>query len=151
MAANSIGVFQFDDLNNPFSRNGSPLLVRAENEIIQRPGVHGTGIRRLGVKGETFQMISVRYKASMLLAAELNKLYTDLTKSVAQNIRFQNLDFDSIGMLYAVLNVSDADMMPVRNLVGAIDGPLVSAIKLTVTWTLQPVTLDQLGGQLTNG
>ena len=151
MAANSIGSFPFVTLTNPIGQNGAPLLVRAENETIQRPGVHGTGVRRLGVKGETFQMISTRDNSSVGFAAQEYNLYTELTKSGAQNIRFKGLDYDQFGVLYVVLNVSDPDITPLRNKVGGLLGALASAVKLTDTWTLQPVTLSQLGGNLTNG
>lgn len=151
MASNSIGIYPFVTLTNPIGLNGAPLLVRAENEVIQRPGVHGTGVRRLGVKGEKFQMISTRDNSTVATAAQEYNLYTALTQDGAQNIRFKGLDYDAFGVLYVVLNVSDPDIMPLRNKVGGLLGTLASAVKLTVTWTLQPVTQAQLGGQLTNG
>jgi len=151
MAANSLGEFPFVTFTNPVGRNGAPLLTRAMNETIQRPGVHGTGIRRLGVKGATFQMVSTRDNSSVALAAQEYNLYTVLTTEDAQSIRFKGLDYDAFGVRYVVLNVSDPDIMPLRNKVGGLLGAQASAVKLTVIWTLQPVTMAQLGGQLTNG
>ncbi len=151
MADNFLGEFPFVTFNNPNSRNGAPLLLHQENEIIQRPGVNGTGIRRLGVKGVTFQMISMRDNSSVALAAQEYNLYTNLTQEDAQPIRFKNLDYEAFGVLYVVVDVSDPDITPLRNKVGGLLGPLASAAKLTVTWTLVPVSMAQLGGQLTNG
>ncbi len=151
MASNSLGTFPFVTFTNPASFNGAPLLTRMENEIIQRPGVHGTGIRRLGVKGMTFKMISTRDNATMADAIQEYNLYADLTNDDAQVIVFKGVNFDNYGVRYVVLNVSDPDTMPLSNTAGGLLGPLASAVKLTVIWTLQPVTLSQLGGQLTQG
>ena len=151
MASNSLGIFPFVTLANPIGRNGAPLLVRAENEAIQRPGIHGTGIRRLGVKGVTFQMISMRDNSTHAFAVEEYNQYRDLTADDAQRIVWRGVDFDGYGTRYVVLDVSDPDITPLRNKVGGLLGTLASAVKLTVTWTLQPVTMAQLGGQLTQG
>ena len=151
MADNFLGEFPFVTFNNPVGLSGAPLLLRQENEIIQRPGVNGTGIRRLGVKGVIFQMISTRDNSTVALAAQEYNLYTVLTQEPAQPIRFKNLDYDSFGVLYVVVDVSDPDIMPLRNKVGGLLGAQASAVKLTVTWTLVPVRMDQLGGQLTQG
>lgn len=151
MASNSIGEFPFVILTNPVGRNGAPLLTREENEIIQRPGVHGTGIRRLGVKGVTFQMISMRDSLSFLAAGQEYRSYTLLTgDDVAQSIIWKGVDYDGFGVRYSVLDVSDPDITPIRNNVGGLLGSLATA-KLTVTWTLQPVLISQLGGKLTQG
>ena len=136
---------------NPVGENGAPLLLVEANETIQRPGVHGTGIRRLGVKGVTFHMISMRDNSSVLAAAQEYNLYTVLTTQVAQPIRFKGVDFDGFGVRYVVLNVSDPDITPVRNKVGGLLGSLASAAILRVTWTLQPVSTAQQGAQLTQG
>lgn len=151
MAANFLGEFPFVTFNNTVGLSGAPLLLRQENEIIQRPGVNGTGIRRTGVKGVTFQMVSTRDNSNQALAAQEYNLYTVLTQEDAQPIRFKGLDYDSFGVLYVVVDVSDPLIMPLRNKVGGLLGTQESAVKLTVTWTLVPVRMDQLGGQLTNG
>lgn len=148
---NSIGIFPFVTLTNPVGLYGAPLLVRAENEIIQRPGVHGTGVRRLGIKGTTFQMISTRDNSTIARAGQEYNLYTVLTTQVAQQIVWRGVDYDIFGVRYVVLDVSDPDIMPLRNKVGGLLGASATAAKLTVTWTLQPVTIKQLGGQLTTG
>lgn len=151
MASNSIGIFPFVTLTNSVGRNGAPLMTRQENEIIQRPGVHGTGIRRLGVKGVAFQMISTRDNVSVLDAGDEYDRYTLLTADVAQSIVFKGVNYDAFGVRYSVLDVSDPDITPLRNKVGGLLGALASAAKLTVTWTLQPVLMSHLGGMLTNG
>ena len=58
MAINQLGTFLFVEFRNAAGGSGSPELMQEMGEIIQRPGVNGSGVRKFGVKGEPFQMVS---------------------------------------------------------------------------------------------
>lgn len=149
--SNILGSFSFVDLVSLAGPNGAPALPREVNEIIQRAGVNGTGVRRMGIKADPFQMASIRDSLSVSDGIETTKNYVQLTKDPAQSMVWRGFDYESIGLRFIVLDVGELDVQPVRNKVGGLEGTDAEAAIIRAIWTLQPVEISHLGGQLTNG
>jgi hypothetical protein len=105
----------------------------------------------MGIKADPFQMASIRDSLSVSDGIETTKNYVQLTKDPAQSMVWRGFDYESIGLRFIVLDVGELDVQPVRNKVGGLEGTDAEAAIIRAIWTLQPVEISHLGGQLTNG
>ncbi len=139
-----IGEFSFISLTNVSGVDAPPPVVREANEAFQRHGVNGTGVRRLGIKGPTFQMVSGVDAPSLDVAGQLFvNGYSLLCGEGPQQIIWKTFDMTTAGVEYLVLDVEWVECIPLRNLVGGFAGQIASGAFLRALWTLQPVHTNQ--------
>lgn len=121
----AIGPFTFDALR------GEIHLEREENEVIVRPGVDGSGIRRLGQRGRPFVVETMRYETSYASAEIVLHGYQELIRlDPLQVIKNSIASRD----LHQVLEVEKVAISPCTTAVGTIVAN-PSAI-LIARWTL---------------
>lgn len=139
MSVNSLGNFRFVAFHNPGDPGAPPILPAQAGESIQRPGVDGTTILRLGVKAEPFQMRSGVDVPSVGDAASLLAQYIASQNVEPLSIVWGSIDyFVAFGALYVPLRVEPIRIRrisaPVGGLYGALGGAWLEAL-----WTLQPI------------
>lgn len=139
MAANSIGVFSFISLGKPGEPGSVPDLLQTEKKIIQRPGVNGTGIKHLGVKGQPFQLESLVDMPTRADAENLRFLYyalqSDQTKA---DLVLNGIDYGSFhNVRFVVLAVENTSIRRMTAAVGGLSNP--SNFVVQAFWTLIPV------------
>lgn len=121
---------QFDDLT------GSVLLRAEELEVLNRPGVDGSGVRKLGRRGRTFQLQSVVYAPSFEWAKTAIEFYNTLPGMDPLYLIKQSVQYGS----FLVLRVTPDDPQAVYNVAGnAVAysyGYTSLECRLTATWEL---------------
>lgn len=121
----AIGPFTFDALR------GEIQLEREENEVIVRPGVDGSGIRRLGQRGRPFVVETMRYETSYASAEVVLQLYQGLIEiDPVQVVKNTIVSRD----LHQVLEVEKVAISPCTTAVGTIVAN--PAAILIARWTL---------------
>lgn len=141
--AHSLGPFPFISFTNAQSPLAPPETLREMNEVIQRNGVNGTGVRRIGYKSPPFQMISGVDAPSIAVANQLFVSYQVLTSEGPQTLIWNDADYTGIQTQYIVLDVVCLELVPLRNLVGGFAGQVETGAYLRALWTLQPVHMSQ--------
>lgn len=116
---NSLGPFSFIQLSRPGDRSAPPELVKLGTEIIQRPGVNGTGLMQLGRRGMPFELdglVDIPTEAGISLAMGQ---YTAAIGSTLALV-WGGIDFEAaFSVNYLVL---DVDTLSVRRLAAASGG-----------------------------
>lgn len=143
MATSFIGSFEFVTLHHPQDRGAPPLLTAEQTDIIQRPGVDGTAIMLMGVKGESFQMRSFVNVPTFALANDLMALYRDLIGEAPQTVVWNGVDYEiAYQVKYAVLDVKPISLRAVSVVSGGLSGGTGAVVD--ALWTLQPIDVSQL-------
>lgn len=138
--ASQLGIHVFFRLENLSSRDGTPGVVRQVNEILQRGGVDGTGIRRMGIKGDPFQMRSIVDVTNRAAALALKAQYTVLCEQGPLTLIHDGVNYDAGGLRFGVLDVGDFSESKFAVGTGGIFTTLGSSgIWLGATWTLIPL------------
>lgn len=139
MAANSIGVFSFISLGKPGEPGSVPDLLQTEKKLIQRPGVNGTGIKHVGVKGQPFQLESVVDMPTRADAENLRFLYHALQSSKTKaDLVLNDIDYGSFhNVRFVVLSVDNCSIRRMSAAVGGLSA--VSNFVVRTIWTLIPV------------
>lgn len=107
MALNQLGTFVFDTLSRPDGRGHAPEMLGTETSIITRPGVDGVNIRREGVKGRPFQMVSAVAVANAPSARLLMELYKE-SEGLAATLNWEGINYGAeFGTLYGILHVGE--------------------------------------------
>lgn len=130
---NSIGEYVFIGLH------GNPDPPKEAVEILERPGVDGVGVWRLGRWGKSFLMRSAVDVASMAAAATLFDRYRDLIGQDPVSLIQDNVDSAARGWLVVVEDVRQERCHAVMNSTGGINPPslawLVAGWRLRAIWT----------------
>lgn len=121
----AIGPFTFDSLRGEFQ------LEREELELIARPGVDGTGVRRLGRRGRPFVIESWRYEFSYATAESVFQLYLQLIEGDPLTVIKNG---QVLRDKYQVLDVEKGGIVPAGTVVGSIVKP--ASCLLICGWTL---------------
>lgn len=138
MAVNSLGTFQFVTFHNPHDRGAPPLLPAQVGQPIQRPGVDGTTVLRLGYKAPPFQMRSGVDVATVTDACDLLAQYMASQNAAPLTVVWGGKDFETAyGVVYIPLVV---EPLRIRRISAAAGGLTPGAQAwLEALWTLQPV------------
>ena len=105
MPTNSIGGFQFTELFNQESADGSPGVTRMSTSVVQRPGVNGAGVFLQGFHGNPFQMIAARDYLSESAVTNAWSDYLALIPAGPVKIIWRDINYFNRGVLYHVRGV----------------------------------------------
>jgi hypothetical protein len=134
--------FRFISFSRAQGQAIPPLTVQETSGFRQRDGVDGTDIRKLGKKGQPFEMFSV--VDTDTLAAALD-LYADYAATIGDgfpyDITWHDLDFTADrNTQYHVL---DCEQLETRTLLGGSGGLSTErGALLRCRWLLMPVAAD---------
>lgn len=127
---NSIGDFQFLEIQGP------PYLRQEQVELIERDGVDGSGVRKLGKRGKPFQVTTINYVESYDVAKSKMAEYKD---SVADDPVELIRQGTSEGT-FTVLGVVERERYAIFNALGGIQedeqNPVNHECCHVVVWTL---------------
>lgn len=106
MALYSIDEANFVTLHRVEDAAGPPPIPRTQTEVIQRPGVDGTGLLNLGIRGEPFQLRSAVDLLNLSSCYAAIDIYSRMISRGRSVIVWGgvNLYFE-MGLLYLVLDV----------------------------------------------
>lgn len=141
MAANQLGEFEFVAFHHPQDHGAPPLLALRQGELVQRAGVDGSYVQRLGVKGRPFQMRSGVDVLSLSAGTDLLRDYMESASSDPLDLIWASVDyFSRYRTRYIVLDVEPGR---VRKVTGAAGGLLAGAGTAWVDalWTLVPIRI----------
>jgi len=108
-------------------------------EIIQRPGVDGTGFVKTGKKGEEFTVHSTVDLANKYVANAVGAAYHSLEHSGLHNVVFSDVDYATAGVRFVVRRVR---VVAIRNLSRSVGGLNAGKTWLEAEWTLIPVIVS---------
>jgi hypothetical protein len=137
MATNSIGSFNFVRLSSVNGRADAVETVYQHTDIIQRPGVDGTGLIQLGLKGDPFQLSSFVDVDTFANAQVLRLNYKSLVGYGPQIVICAGTNYyNPLGHKYFVLGVQ-AEASRIGKSTGGLVGG--AQAKVDAIWTLLPV------------
>ena len=135
-----LGNALFIKLENAGDRHAPPDTFGEISEIIQRPGINGTAIRRVGSKGEPFEMLSLASAANVSAGSSLIHAYRGMQAQTAYPLNWRGYNFDAVSVRYVVLNVRVQSVAPVSNLI--VSGVVsTDTVLVRALWTLIPVAI----------
>lgn len=140
----SSGTFQFITLESLSGRGGAPQLPQTHTEIVQRPGVTGTGFVDMASKGDVFQMrsvvdVSTESEAQTLLAAYRSHVGKTLLSMIWRDVDYATVH----NVKYVPVGITDDRLQVMANITGGLfvndgyPGIIVEAI-----WHLVPVETE---------
>ena len=127
-----IGPFQFFSLSDP------PQTPSEMADVIQRPGVNGTGFVKTGKKGDAFTVTSTVDLASKALAHSVAASYHALEHAAVYNVVHQGVSYAFAGVGFVVRKVEVVSIKGLSTSAGGLNG---GHAWLTARWTLMPVLL----------
>ena len=139
MADNSLGSFDFVTLHNPGDRGAPPILPAMDGEIVQRVGVDGTSIQRIGRKGHPFPMRSGVDVQNFSKANTLLRDYLEAQNQQALPLVWGGVNYEAeFGVLYIPVRV---EPIRIRRIIGAAGGLRNgdATAWLEALWTLVPI------------
>ena len=140
MSLNQFGNFRFVAFHRPEDRGAPPVLCTEETEIIQRPGIDGTGVIRLGRKGVAFQMRSVVDAPSFDGAVWLADQYRRSRGLGPYGIIWGGVNFAAnYGTVYVPLDVQIIKCRRIGAAVGGLFAPSLGLVE--AVWTMIPIEL----------
>lgn len=122
-----------------FSLSAPPQTPSEMAEVIQRPGVDGTGFMRTGRKGEEFELTSSIDVADKYTAHAIAAGYHSLENQAIYNIIYSDVDYSIAGVGFVVRKVSVDRINLLRRSVGGVNAGLAF---LTARWRLMPVIIS---------
>lgn len=138
MAIQSIDKFTFVILERTDARGGPPTLEQPITEVIQRPGVPGSGVLDLGTKGVPFQMKS----GVDILQSQIDlvkKGYLELVAAKRVNILWNSIDYGTVfSTKYVVLEVVPLSIIRIAAKAGGLTSGADTWYE--ALWTLLPVS-----------
>jgi hypothetical protein len=139
---NSLGPFSFVTLHVPSDRGAPPIIPAMDAEIVQRAGVDGSAVQRLGVKAQPFQM---RSGVDLLSFADANTqlaLYMEYQNFEALGLIWGGVDYQSnFSTLYLPVRIEPIRIRKISGAVGGINGSAATAW-LEALWTLLPIRVE---------
>lgn len=125
-----IGPFQFFSLSEP------PQTPSEMADIIQRPGVAGTGFMKTGKKGEPFELTSSVDLADKYVAHAVASSYHSLEHAGTYDIVHSDVSYSFAGVAVVVMSVRTIAIKNLRTVAGGLNG---GNAWLTARWKLMPV------------
>lgn len=109
---NSIGEYQF------LQMDGSIYLRQQQLELIERDGVNGTGVRKLGLRGKPFQLVTTNYEETFATAHTKMLAYKLLVGDDPVTLTYKSIDKGT----FLVLGVVESDCFAIFNSIGGLVG-----------------------------
>lgn len=131
MAGNFIGEFEF------ISLHAVPFGPAQQLDLIERPGIPGTGIRRLGVRGEIIRLKSNVDLADFATATELLHYYRALIGANPVPLIWNGSNSIDYGYLVQVLRVIPTACTDNATAVGGLTSGGTG--QLQAEWDLLPI------------
>jgi hypothetical protein len=125
LLTNQIGAYTFDSMEGNFQP------VRERVEVVQRGGVDGTEVRRLGSSGRPFQIITKRFESTTATARTAFDNYKGLIGQNPVAITHHGVAYSGT---WAVLDVVNMGIAPRSSVVGSIVAS--PTVILIASWTL---------------
>jgi len=114
---NSIGSEQFVEIV------GAPDLAKMRLELVERPGVDGTGIWETGIRGKPFTL-TTRVDAEDLRAAiEAFGRYCAMPESGPVDVVLQDVSYLTYGINFQVLDVRPREICELASSSGGLNPP----------------------------
>jgi hypothetical protein len=127
---NSIGDFEFLQIE------GAPHLRQEQLEIIERAGVDGSGLRKLGRRGRPFELQTTNYEESFETAQSKMQEYKALVGDDPVDLVRMSLEEGT----FLVLEVRERALFAIFNAIGGIQDdpgePVNHEACHIVSWTL---------------
>lgn len=128
MSLNAIGNQNFTILL------GNPQSIAERVEVITRPGVDGFGVRRLGRRGEPFELLSKTDFATGVIGRLIFEQYVKMIADDKHHLRWEGIDFTP---KVIVLDVTQERLKVVTSITGGINvAQGGSGAILEAKWTL---------------
>jgi hypothetical protein len=133
-----LGTFTFVRLHVLGADRGTiPAGEMQHAALIQRPGVAGSGVVQLAVKGEPFEAESFVDLTSKANAHALADQYRAIVNAAKLILIYDDVDYETdFGLNYIALRVTN---IRVKRLAAAVGGLTGGQWGLWATWTLIPV------------
>jgi len=128
--SNKIGPFSFVSLSAP------PQTPHERSEIIQRPGVDGTGFLRIGKKGEPFDVESRVDVTDWATANAVAASYKAIVNAGTYDLTFAGINYTSAGVKFVVTGV---EVLSIKRLAKSSGGLSNGLALVTARWKLFPV------------
>jgi hypothetical protein len=131
--------FRFISFSRAQGQAIPPLTVQETSGFRQRDGVDGTDIRKLGKRGQPFEMFSV---VDCDTLADALDLYADYAATVGDGFPYDIIwhDLDFTADRHTQYHVLDVEQLETRTLLGASGGLSTSSgALLRCRWLLMPV------------
>jgi hypothetical protein len=143
MPANSIDIFDFISLSSSHGGDGIETVYE-HGELQQRAGVDGTALIQTGLKGDPFQVVSLRDVATFADAQALRVLYKSIVNAKLVVVACGNTNYyTTTGHKYIVRDVT-AVAKRLASCAGGLTGGTGQGL-VTAHWTLVPVYLGVPG------
>jgi hypothetical protein len=104
-STNSIGSYQFVAIR------GAIFYRQVQLEVFNRPGVDGSGLRRLGARGKPFDLITLQFHADETAAKTALQTYQTVPGTVALTLTRRGVNHGD----YQILEVDEVATVPVLN------------------------------------
>lgn len=139
---NSLGPFEFVAFHVPSDHGAPPDLLQVQGDLVQRAGVDGSSVMRLGRKGNPFQMRSGIDLLSLSDALVTLNAYKSYVNFEPLALVWGGIDFHaSFGTDYLPIAV---EPIRIRRISGGAGGQYGStaAAWLEALWTLVPIAIS---------
>lgn len=134
---NSIGSFSFVRLSSVNGKADAVETVYQHSEIIQRPGIDGTALLQLGLKGDPFQLSSMVDVDTFANAQTLRLNYKSIVANGLYVVICAGKNYyNPLGHKYFILGVQSEATRIGRSIGGLVGG---AAARVDALWTLIPV------------
>lgn len=138
MPAYSISRFAFLTLARPDDPAAPPDTIGEKSELLQRHGVDGTGVLRVGRKGEAFEMISMVDAATFTAAIDTGEAYKVLENSGLYDLVWHGVNYrTAYGNIYLVKRVRVLQVKRLANSTGGLFPPSLGLV--VASWQLLPM------------
>jgi hypothetical protein len=143
MARNALGEFEFVSWHRTDDPAAPPLLVTEANEIVHRPGINGTALIKLGLKGQAFTMRSaVDVAGDRIDVLRLLQQYQQTIAQRTYELVWQGIDFrGEFDTVYLVTDCRPTKCQHVTVAVGGLSGDPNYWVE--ATWTLIAVASEE--------
>lgn len=110
----SLGGFSFIDLAHANGRSGPPELPRERVEVIERPGLNGTGLLLLGAKGRPFPVRTLAGVTSRSAGLELIELYNSFVGADPLSLIWADESYTvNHGVAFQIVDVLRAEVIQI--------------------------------------
>jgi hypothetical protein len=114
---NSIGSEQFLEIV------GMPDLAKMRLDLVERPGVDGTGIWETGTRGKPFTLLTRVDAEDLRAAIETFARYCKFPEQDSVDLMVQDVSFLTYGFTFQVLDVRPREICELANSSGGLNPP----------------------------
>lgn len=130
---NKIGPFSFVSLSGP------PQTPHERSDVIQRPGVNGTGFVKTGKKGEPFDVETRVDVADWATANAVAADYKRIVNAGTYDVIFAGVNYSSAGVKFVV---NDVQITSIKKMAKSAGGLNAGLAVITARWRLFSVIVS---------